>query len=237
MKTTAILLAAFSLSIPSPLHAADVTGKWKSDFDTPLGHLNYTYELKADGEKLTGKAIRERDGEKTEMEIKEGKVEGDNISFVEPLSFQDQEIRIEYKGKVAGDEIKFSRQVGDFGTTEIVAKREKEAAPSVAGKWQAEFNTQIGVQKYVYEFKVDGEKLTGKAIGDIAGEKSDTEIKDGKIEGDEISFTEMVSFQDQEIQVDYRGKVSGDEIKFTRQVGDVATEELTAKRVKESEAK
>ena len=35
----------------------------------------------------------------------------------------------------------------------------------VTGKWTAEFDTQIGVQKYTYEFKVDGTKLTGKAKG------------------------------------------------------------------------
>jgi starvation-inducible outer membrane lipoprotein len=197
--------------------------------------LNYTYELKADGEKLTGKATRERDGETTEIELKEGKVSTNEVSFVEPLIFDDQEIRIEYKGKLAGDEIKFTRKVGDFATTEIIAKRVK--APSIAGKWQAEFDTEIGKQKYVYDFKVDGEKLTGRAIGDIAGEKSDTEIKDGRIVGSEVSFVEMVDFQGQQVRVAYKGKLANDELKLTRQVEDVATEELLAKRVKADEAK
>src|SRR6185369_16249377 len=141
-----------------------------------------------------------------------------DISFAELVKFQDQEIRIDYKGIVAGDEIKFTRKVGDFATTEIVAKREKESAASAAGKWQAEFDTQVGKQKYIYEFKVDGDKLTGKAIGDIAGEKSATEIKDGKVNGAEISFIETVKFQGQDVRVDYKGKVAGDEIKFTRTV-------------------
>src|ERR1041385_4418683 len=108
------------------VHAADVTGKWNSEFDTQIGHLKYTYELKADGEKLTGKAFRELEGTKTTIELVEGKIKGDEVSFVEPLKVQEQEIRIEYKGKLAGDEIKFVRKVGDFGTKEIVAKRDKE---------------------------------------------------------------------------------------------------------------
>ena len=33
--------------------------------------------------------------------------------------------RLEYKGKIAGDEIKFSRKVGDLATEEFVAKRVK----------------------------------------------------------------------------------------------------------------
>jgi len=125
-RFAALLLASvFTLGA---VHAADITGKWKSEFDTQVGHLKYMYELKADGEKLTGKAFRELDGTKTTIDLIEGKIKGDEISFVEPLKVQDQDIRIEYKGKLAGDEIKFVRKVGDFGTTEIVAKREKEKA-------------------------------------------------------------------------------------------------------------
>jgi len=82
--------------------------------------------IKADGEKLTGKAFRELDGTKTTIEIVEGKIKGDEVSFVEPIKVQDQEVRIEYKGKLSGDEIKFTRKVGDFATTEIVARGEKE---------------------------------------------------------------------------------------------------------------
>ena len=44
---------------------------------------------------------------------------------MENVKFQDMDIRIEYKGKIAGDEIKFTRQVADFATEEIVAKRVK----------------------------------------------------------------------------------------------------------------
>ncbi len=105
-------------------------------------------------------------------------------------------------------------------------------AADVTGKWTAEFETQIGVQKYVYDFKVDGTKLTGKAIGTRGDSQQEVEIQEGKVEGDDISFVEMLKFQDQDIRITYKGKVSGDEIKFTRNVADFATEEFVAKRVK-----
>jgi hypothetical protein len=237
MKTLAIILTAIALSNLGTLRAADVTGKWKAEFETQIGQLKYVYELKADGTKLTGKAFRDRDGEKMEIEIKEGKIVGDQVSFVEMVKFQEQEIRIDYTGKLAGDEIKFTRKVGDFATTEIVARRDKASAPTVAGKWQADFDTQIGKQKYIYEFKLDGGKLTGKAVGDIAGTKSETEIRDGKANGAEISFVEMVKYQDQEIRVEYKGKIVGDEIKFTRTVAESIKEEMVAKRLKDAGAK
>ena len=37
-------------------------------------------------------------------------------------------------------------------------------AADITGKWTAEFDSQVGAQKYVFEFKVDGTKLTGMAI-------------------------------------------------------------------------
>jgi len=101
-------------------------------------------------------------------------------------------------------------------------------AADINGKWTADFNTQVGEQKYTYEFHVDGSKLTGKAIGQFG----ESEIKEGKVDGDNISFVENLNFQGNDLRVEYTGKIDGDEIKFTRKVGDFATEELTAKRVK-----
>ena len=102
----------------------------------------------------------------------------------------------------------------------------------VTGKWTAEFDTQIGLQKYVFDFKVDGTKLTGKAASTVGDRHQEVEIQEGKIEGDDISFVENLKFEDQDIRISYKGKVSGDEIKLTRNVADFATEELVAKRMK-----
>lgn len=98
------------------------------------------------------------------------------------------------------------------------------------GKWTAQFDSQIGTQKYTFEFHVDGAKLTGKAMNEQFGE---TDIAEGKVDGDAISFVEPLNFQGNELRIVYTGKIDGDSIKFTRKVGDIATEELTATRVKE----
>jgi len=103
-------------------------------------------------------------------------------------------------------------------------------AADVSGTWKAEFDTQIGVQKYTYTLKQDGTKITGKASADIAGEKRDVELKEGKLTGDTVSFVEMLNFQGNEIRITYTGKISENEIKFTREVGEFAKEELVAKR-------
>ena len=105
-------------------------------------------------------------------------------------------------------------------------------AADVTGKWTAEFDTQVGPQKYVFELKADGGKVTGKAAFERMGQKGEAELKDGKLAGDDISFVEMVDFQGQALAITYTGKVAGDEIKFTRTVGDFAKEEFVARRVK-----
>lgn len=101
-------------------------------------------------------------------------------------------------------------------------------AADVTGKWTAEFDTQIGVQKYTYEFKVDGATLTGTA----AGPQGSVAITEGKVNGDDVAFVENITYQGMDIRIEYSGKVSGDEMKLTRKVGEFATEEIVAKRVK-----
>jgi hypothetical protein len=229
------LVATLLFGLLGSLRAADASGKWKSEFETQVGAMKYTYLLKTDGGKITGHAIRDRDGELATNNITGGKIKDDEISFVEETKIQDQDIRIEYTGKITGDEMKLTRKVGDFGTTDIVAKREKEApsAVAIAGKWQSEFDSQVGHQKYLYEFKLDGDKLTGTATREVNDAKTTSDLK-GKLTGSDISFTEPLKIPDQDdITIEYSGKITGDEIKLTRKVGDFATTEIVAHRLKE----
>ena len=102
--------------------AATIDGKWNAAINTPMGARNYSFEFHVEGNNLTGKAVDEQ-GNATE--IKEGKIDGDNVSFVEEHNGDMGSIRIVYNGKLNGDEIKFTRKVGDFGTDDFAATRSK----------------------------------------------------------------------------------------------------------------
>ncbi len=128
MKTQITLLSLAVASLSAL--AADVTGTWKAEFDTQRGLQKYTFTLKQDGTNVTGKASVEMTDQTRDAEFKEGKVEGDTVTFVEPLKIQDNEVRITYTGKVSAGQIKFTRKVGDFGSSEAVAKREAATAPA-----------------------------------------------------------------------------------------------------------
>jgi enterochelin esterase-like enzyme len=121
-------------ALPCLGFAADVTGTWKSEFDSQIGLQKYTYILKQDGTNLTGKASSQINDQKRETDLKEGLVVGDKISFLETLNFQDNEIAIHYKGTIVSNELKLTREVGTFAKEEIVAKRDLSAARTAGGR-------------------------------------------------------------------------------------------------------
>ena len=104
-------------------------------------------------------------------------------------------------------------------------------AADVSGKWVAQVPGRGGqTRETTFNFKAEGAKLTGT----VSGMQGDNPISDGKIAGDEISFSVKVSFNGNDVTLLYKGKVSGDEIKFvrTREGGNNPGQEFTAKRAK-----
>ena len=102
-------------------------------------------------------------------------------------------------------------------------------AADVSGTWKGTAQTPNGPVERTFTFKVDGDKLTGETSSDMFGKSV---IEDGKVDGDNISFTITVSVQGNEGKVNYKGKVEGDSIKFTVEIPAYNQRvEYTAKRV------
>ena len=119
-----VMVAAFVLAGLSVVFAADVNGKWVAQVPGRGGQTRETtFNFKVEGAKLTGTVS----GMQGDQPISDGKVAGDDISFVVVANFQGNEIKLNYKGKVSGDEIKMvrTREGGDQPGQEFVAKRVK----------------------------------------------------------------------------------------------------------------
>ena len=104
-----LLLAGFAFG-------ADVDGKWSG----PITGMDMTVEFtfKAEGKTLTGSHTV--NGTKTDF--KDGKIDGNNISFTVALDMGGQVTKIEHKGVVSGDQIKMTYDMaGQAG--EILLKR------------------------------------------------------------------------------------------------------------------
>jgi hypothetical protein len=102
-------------------------------------------------------------------------------------------------------------------------------AADVNGTWKGKAETPNGTTERTFVFKVDGHKLTGETSSDMLGK---SEIQDGKIDGDNLSFTIHASYQGNDLELHYKGKVAGDEIKLTVEIpGAGQTVEYTAKKI------
>lgn len=103
------------------------------------------------------------------------------------------------------------------------------SAADISGNWKGTAQTPNGPVERTFTFKVDGNKLTGETSSSMFGQSV---IEDGKVDGDNVSFTITVSIQGQDNKLNYKGKVAGDEIKFTVEIPAFSqTVEYTAKRV------
>ncbi len=122
MKTRILSVLALLTASVFTLAAADVTGKWTAEMPGRDGNTQTsTFDLKADGSTLTGTVAGGRGGEQP---IMNGKVDGSNIMFSVTRKMQDNEIKVNYKGVMSGDTIKFTSEVeGRDRKQEFTAKR------------------------------------------------------------------------------------------------------------------
>jgi hypothetical protein len=103
------------------------------------------------------------------------------------------------------------------------------SAADVTGTWKGTAETPNGTIERTFVFKVDGDKLTGDTTSEMMGKSI---ITDGKIDGDNLTFTIKVNFQGNEMTLNYKGKVSGDTIKFNVHIPDSdQSVEYNAKKV------
>jgi hypothetical protein len=131
MKSKNLMIGTLALFVFVALAlAANVDGKWVAK----AGDADITLTLKLQGTTLTGTLDNPQAGGATE--IKGGKVEGDDISFYVMRKVNDTDMKIIWKGKITGDEIKFKREAegggggmggpgGGGAAMDIIAKRAK----------------------------------------------------------------------------------------------------------------
>jgi hypothetical protein len=104
--TRQFFLACCAVALAVPAWAADAAGKWEAAIPSPRGEQKMTFDLKVDGESLSGTISNEFMGE---AELSEGKVDGDKVSFKQKTKFGEREITFVYNGTLKGDEMELTR--------------------------------------------------------------------------------------------------------------------------------
>ncbi len=118
---TAIYVAAALCLVAGLLTAADLTGSWKGQFDFNGNPVPLTFDLKANGDALSGSITGLPAGV---AEIKEGKIQGNAVTFSIMTQYQGDPVKLLYKGQVQDDGIHFNMgtEDGSWGV-DFVAKR------------------------------------------------------------------------------------------------------------------
>ena len=109
----ALLVAGFAF-------AADIDGKWTGEIDFGGQKMPVEYTFKADGATLTGSTTIMDNP----VSIKDGKIDGNNISFSITFGEGEQAMKIEYKGVLTGDQLKLTFDMMGQ-STDIVLKKAK----------------------------------------------------------------------------------------------------------------
>jgi hypothetical protein len=102
---TAVLAGCLLLAVSAL--AADLTGTWSGQMPTRDGGTrDVTFKLKQSGAALTG-TMSAFDND---IEIKDGKVDGDKLSFMVTLEFNGNEVKLLFAGTVKGNELEMTRE-------------------------------------------------------------------------------------------------------------------------------
>ncbi len=228
------ILLAF-LSILPGATAADFSGTWKGAIDVQGTSMPMTINLKSDGNTVTGTI----DGlPNSPIEIHDGTIAGDAVTFWINADYQGQTYKILYKGKVGADQISFDlgTEDGSWSAPLMVKKSGPDSAavpppppaPDVNGNWKGTFDLNGTPTELIFHLKSAGNVVTGSI------ERTDappTEVHEGKLDGDTVSFWIAAEYQGESYTIVYRGKLTPGKIDFDFGTADQAwSASVTAKK-------
>jgi hypothetical protein len=92
-------LAAQDSPAPTRAPTANVAGNWDFSFTSPQGAANWRVKFEQFGDTLRGSAATDFG----QLEVSEGWITGDQLSFTLYLNFNGQSITVNFAGTVKGD--------------------------------------------------------------------------------------------------------------------------------------
>jgi len=121
-KSELVKSVLFIILLTAVASAADITGNWKADLETPQGKVEVSYTFQQKGETLAGTW---QAAKSPTVQITEGKVTGDKVVFVVSMG-PNANIIFAHEGKIDGDQIQLTmKPSGEFPGSTVVARRVK----------------------------------------------------------------------------------------------------------------
>ena len=207
MKRFMLIFGAVALAASTTFGGdTNAAGTWRWSLNGQVGET--ILKLKHDAEKLTGTYTNQFG----KAEITDGSLKDGEITFKVKREFNGQPFVIKYSGKLYGDKITGKCEFNVNGETrslEWEAKRDTSKA-AASGNWNTTLILGDGNRiEGTLKLKQDGDKLTGATIRN----ENETQIQDGKIDGDQISFKVIRDRDGRKVTAKYAGKIAGDTVK------------------------
>ena len=234
------IFAAFAAAQDTAKTRMDPSGTWRWEYELDGTQYKDLVRLKV-GEAIKDSKDRELKGKYEsssgrKIDIENGKVSGDKVSFEFKVNFQGMDVKLEFEGTVKNDSltgnVKASTNDGsrdlDWSATRSVL------AEDLVGKWKLRIDANGNIMEPVLTVSKDGEKLKAHYV--LANDVK-IEAKDLKIEKNELSFTIETDFQGSRIKADFMGRPYGDAIKGSIDYAlgnDVGEVEFTGQRQAET---
>ncbi len=193
----------------------ELTGTMKSDMgDIPANGkragapLIGKWDLTTESEFGTNKSMMRVNGDMTgryeffggEIPMKDLKLEGNKVTFALEMGWGDQTFTLDFKGTLDGKNLK-GQMTSDRGTSDITGKKVEQASAAV-GIWEFTRESSQGTRTSTLKIKPD-------MTGTYTMRDNEVDVKDLKVDGNNVSFKLELSFNDRQFTMDFKGKVEG----------------------------
>jgi hypothetical protein len=172
---------------------APLIGKWDltivSEFGTMPGMMRINGDMTGRYEFFGG-----------EIPMKDLKLNGNQVTFDFEMGWGDQTFTLNFKGTLDGNNLK-GQMTSDRGTSEITGKKAEEAS-AVVGTWEFTRETQQGTRTSTLKIKPD-------MTGTYTMRDNPVDVKDLKVDGNNVSFKIEMSFNDRQFTMEFKGMVEG----------------------------
>ena len=214
----------------------DPSGTWRWQYDWQNAEVKEAFRLSVDKKgNVVGKLYR---NESTVLDVKDGNVKGNEVSFKVTTSYEGSDYVTTYQGKIDGDNFD--------GTVALDANGESYEWPfapkrsvqmeDLVGTWQFVIEAQGNVFEPKLIVSKDGDKHKAAYNSPMLGKDDQPEVEKFRIEKNELMFTINVSFNGNDMKLDYKGRTYGDKIKGSIDVNS-GTAELEFEGKRESKKK
>ena len=124
MKYSIMTVAMILFLSAGTVFGADIDGKWTGKYDAGMGEpMDMEYTFKANVNVLTGTTIGGPGGE--QVQITNGKIDGNKISFSVAVDMMGQEMKIDFTGELSGDKLNLNFDMGGMFDGSFAVQRAK----------------------------------------------------------------------------------------------------------------